>query len=203
MVKWVKRLKWLAPLLAGLGLIFGGLILFGVVCGEKAPDVIQKGLKKAPKEKTTGAPLSWLPGRKKTKADILLEDWPRGTRIVEVGPSEETTYVTIPPTGDILIPPETTNVTVYEKPKSNVGFEFRPFIGAAYGNTGLGAVAGVDVFKIWKVHTGLGITANQDAVAGVGAVGVSIWRNVDLKGYGGATLSGEKVFGGAVTIAIE
>lgn len=209
MRKWLKRLRWLIPLLVGLGLIIGVLVLSCAVCREeKAPEAVKEGWVKADKKKTSTV-LDKLNPLKKTpsRADDLLKEWPRGTKIVEIQPREEITYIAIPPSGDVLTPEGVEGVTVYEKPERDWGLKFRPFIGAGLSTNGPGALVGVDVFKVWKVHVGPGINIaikNKNAnVAGVGALGFNVWRNIDLKGYGGATFDGERVFGGGVTIGIQ
>jgi hypothetical protein len=203
MHKWFKRLRSWISVLVVFGVIIGVLVLSCIVCREeKTPEAIKEGWKKAPTEKTTGPPMTWLPGHKKKKADVILENWPRGTRMVEIQPREETTYIAIPPSGEIQTPKGTEGVTVYEKPKRDWGLKFRPFIGAGVGTGGPGAVAGVDLVKLWRVHVGAGILYDGDA-AGVGAVGLNVWRNIDAKGYVGVNVDGKRVFGGGVTIAIE
>lgn len=198
-----------------LAVIIGGLVLFAVVCREETPS--------APAVKGD-APPGWVPTEEEketpwykklspiyqpSKADEVLKPWPRGSRVVHVETEKgEHVEVGILPDGEVFIPDNQPHkVTVYHKPERDVALEFRPFIGPSLGTNGPGAIGGIDVVKLWRVHVGLGVAVGikdkKANVAGVGAVGWNVWRNVDVKGYGGATLKGERVFGGAVTIGIE
>lgn len=146
------------------------------------------------------------PTYRPSKADKALKGWPRGSRVVHVETEKgKRVEIGILPDGEVFVPEgQPHKVTVYHRPEAKVALEFRPFIGAGLGTNGVAAVGGVDVLRAWRVHMGPGVAVNiKGKVAGVGAVGLNVWRNIDLKGYGGATLDGERVFGGGVTIGIQ
>lgn len=204
MVKWLKTLKWSIRLLLGLGLIIGILVVSCVVCREETT-VVKEGWVKAPMEETSTIFDKLNPFTKTPKkADVILKEWPRGTKVIEIEPQEETIQIAIPPSGEVLTPEGVGGVTVYKKPERDWGLEVRPFVGVGYAK-GLAGVGGVDLFKVKivkPIHVGPAIAYNGE-VSGGGSVGVSVWRNFDVRGYVGANLSGQPVYGGVVAIGIE
>ena len=202
----IKRLKLIPIGIAAVALLGVAVLIFLSCrgCGDE-PRITKDGWKAVDKEQTSTLfdklnPLKKTP----TKADKLLEGWPAGTRIVEVTPQTETVYIAIPPTGEIQVPKHVTGVTVYESPTRNWGFEIRPFLGAGVSGPDLApaAVAGVDVFKVWRLHTGPGVCVDSGAFSGVWTASVGVWRNVDVRGGGGYGTNGGMGFAG-VTIGIE
>lgn len=194
-------------------IIFVGIVVIGVAgwfllsrgCGDQPAQPVKEGWVAPPTEKPSTLfdrlnPLKKTP----TPADKILKGWPAGTRVVEVGPSPKPTLIAVPPSGEILTPKGTVNVTVYEKPKRNWGLEFRPFVGV--GATGpdinVAAVAGVDVFKVSRLHTGPGVCVDSKAVSGVMTASYGLWRNVDVRVGGGYGTAGGMGFAG-VSIGIE
>ncbi len=70
--------------------------------------------------------------------------------------------------------------------------------------TGPALLAGLDVVRAWRLHLGPGValTLPDKDVAAVGAVGYSLWRNVDLRLAGGyGTAGGTAAVG--VSLGIE
>ena len=129
-LKWLKRLRYVALVVVGLAIIIGVLVFLKCSCDGDV-QIAKDGWKVVDKKQTSTLfdrlnPLKKTP----TKADKLLKGWAPGTRIVEVTPQEETVYIAIPPTGEIQVPEHVEGVTVYEKPTRDWGLEFRPFLGA-------------------------------------------------------------------------
>lgn len=203
MLKWIRRLKVIIPIVIVLALIVGAFIVLGIVCRDEEV-FIKEGWQKVTTKKTSGPPATWMPWYKPTRADKILKDWPAGTKIIEIEPHEETIHIAIPPSGDVLIPEGEQGITVFEKPKRTWGPEARPWFGGGYVD-GIAAAGGLDIFKvkiIKDIHVGPALAYNGE-LSGGGSVGVNLWRNIDLRGYVGAQFSGGIVYGGAVAIGIQ
>jgi len=203
LIKWLKRLKYVFWVVLGLAIIIGVLIFLRCECDDTP--IIKEGWEPVKTEKTSGPPATWMPWFKPTKADKVLKDWPSGTRIIEVEPQSETVYIAIPESGPIQIPRGVKGITVYEKPVSKAGLEFRPWLGGGatvYPEIKPAAAVGVDILNIWRVHTGPGVCVDSGAFSGLWTASVGMWRNIDARAGGGFGTGGATGFVG-VSIGIE
>ena len=213
----MKRLKLIPIGIAAVALLGVAVLIFLSCrgCGDRPRSSESTAT-------ATGAPPGWdgvkteetsstveklNPFHRPTKTDELLKDWPAGTKIFEVGPSDETTYVALTPNGNVHAKQKKSGkppaVTVHENPPANIALELRPFLGGGAGLGGLTAGAGVDALRLWRVHLGAGVTYDQsENVAGVLTTSYNVWRNIDIRvasgyGTGGATAAA------LLTLAIE
>lgn len=145
------------------------------------------------------------PGRKRTRAEELTAGLPGGTEVYEVkGPEgEEIGLIYRTPEGEIYKKGDV-EVAAYRAPEPLVAVEFRPYVGIGGGTGGATAFGGVDLVRAWRVHLGPGAAVDYPAknVAAVGAAGVKLWRNVDLRLAGGYGTKGVTAAAG-VSLAIE
>ncbi len=157
-------------------------------------------------EPTAGALQRLNPFRRPAKADVVMRDWPAGSRVVKVETEGgEQVELGILPGGEVAVPEgQPHEVTVYYKPEPAVALELRPFVGAGLSIDGPAVVAGVDVVRAWRLHAGPGVAVAfpDREVAAVGAVGYNVWRNVDIRLAAGYGTAGGTVAAG-VTLAIE
>lgn len=147
---------------------------------------------------------SFDPFHRTTRAEELLADKPTGTEVYEFDTPEGTERIWRTPEGDLYIEKdsEITEITAYRKPLPPLGFEFRPVVGGYAGN-GVGPVAGIDLIRVYTVHTGprVAYDASGDEWSGGIGAGYNIVKNIDVGFYTGY---GESIeFGGTVTIAIQ
>lgn len=204
----MRNLKWvvLSALLVAaviVAVLLGRRLFIGGEGPARAPvgpraEVPPPGWAVVPEERTSSAAEKLNPLHRPTKADVIMRDWPAGSRVVKVETEGgEEVEVGILPGGEVAVPEgQPHEVVVYYKPEPAVAFEIRPFVGAALGTTGPAVVAGVDVVRAWRLHVGAGATVafpDRD-VAGVGTLSYNVWRNIDVRlagGYGtaGATAS--------------
>ena len=164
------------------------------------------GWRTVEEERTSGALQKLSPFHRPTKADVVMREWPAGSRVVRVETEGgEEVELGILPGGEVAVPEgQPHKVTVYHKPEAAVGLELRPFVGAGLSTDGPAVMAGVDVIRAWRLHLGPGValTLPDKDVAAVGAVGYSLWRNVDLRLAGGyGTAGGTGAVG--VSLGIE
>jgi hypothetical protein len=130
-----------------------------------------------------------------------------GTKVVVVRPPKgRLAEVAILPNGEIVAPPGT-EIEIYEKRPPIVNLEFRPFLGAGAtvkpaGGISPAGVFGVDVVRVWRLHTGPAACVDSEAVAGVWTASISCWRNVDACAGGGYGTAGPVGFAG-VSIGIQ
>ena len=202
-----KTIKFLwkpLAILAGVVilLVAGGMLIRGCGCGDQ------------PQPSATQAPPGWQPVPiqktpifpfKKNTASEKTEGFPAGSKVVVVETQNgEQVEVGILPGGEVVVPEGTTAV-VYEKRPPIINAEFRPWLGGGatvYPEVRPAAAVGVDVLRVWRVHTGPGVCVDSGAFSGVWTGSVGLWRNVDARAGGGYGTSGATGFAG-VTIGIE
>lgn len=179
----------------------GGVVAAGTEVEQPPP-----GWRVVDEERTSGALQRLNPFHRPAEADVIMRDWPAGSRVVHVETEGgERVELGILPGGEVAVPEGQPHaVTVYHKPDPAVALELRPFGGAGLGTDGPAVIAGVDVVRAWRLHAGPGLAVSlpDKEVAAVGAVGCSVWRNVDVRLAGGyGTAGGVAAVG--VTFAIE
>ncbi|HUV85686.1 MAG TPA: hypothetical protein VMX79_01075 [bacterium] len=157
-------------------------------------------------ERTSGALQKLNPLHRPTQADVIMRDWPAGSRVVHVETEGgEHVELGILPGGEVAVPEgQPHDVTVYYKPEPAVALELRPFVGAGLGTSGPAVMGGVDVIRAWRFHLGPGVAVAfpDKEIAAVGTLGYSVWRNVDVRLAGGyGTAGGVAAVG--VSLAIE
>ncbi len=139
-----------------------------------------------------------------TRAEELLADKPAGTEVYEFETPEGTERIWRTPEGDLYIEKdsEITEITAYRKPLPPLGFELRPVVGGYVGN-GVGGIAGVDLIRVYAVHSGPRVAYDATGHAWSGGIGAgyNVWRNIDAGLYAGYGEGME--FGGTLTIAIQ
>jgi hypothetical protein len=211
----VKILKRLAvPLLIAAAVIVAALVvrwLFARGEGDGAAPARPAerpppGWRVVDEERTAGALQRLNPFRRPAEADVVMRDWPAGSRVVRVETEGgEEVELGILPGGDVAVPEgQPHEVTVYYKPETALALELRPFVGAGLSIDGPAVMAGVDVVRAWRLHAGPGVAVAfpDREVAAIGAVGYNVWRNVDVTLAGGYGTAGGAVAAG-VTLAIE
>ena len=211
----MKMLKRLAvPLLLAAGVIIAALAIrwfFTRGDGPAAPPgrpaaAPPPGWRTVEEERTSSALQRLSPFHRPTKADVVMKEWPAGSRVVRVETEGgEEVELGILPGGEVAVPEgQPHKVTVYHKPEAAVALELRPFVGAGLSTDGPAIMAGVDVFRAWRLHLGAGValTLPDKDVAALGAAGVNLWRNVDLRLAGGyGTAGGTAAVG--VSVGVE
>jgi hypothetical protein len=208
----LKRLA--VPLLLAAGVIIAALAIrwfFTRGDGPAAPPgrpaaAPPPGWHTVEEERTSGALQKLSPFHRPTKADVVMREWPAGSRVVRVETEGgEEVELGILPGGEVAVPESQPHkVTVYHKPEATVALELRPFVGAGLSTDGPTLMAGVDVLRAWRLHAGAGVavTFPDREVAALGAAGVKLWRNVDLRLAGGyGTAGGVAAIG--LSLAIE
>ncbi len=211
----MKMLKRLAvPLLIIVVVVMGAVAIRWLFTrGEgparapaRAADQPPPGWRVADDVRTSSALQRLNPLHRPTEADVIMRDWPAGSRVVRIETEGgEEIELGILPGGEVAVPEGRPHaVTVYHKPERAVALELRPFVGAGLSIDGPAVVAGVDVVRAWRLHLGPGVAVAfpDREVAAVGSLGVNLWRNVDVRLAGGyGTAGGTAAVG--VTLAIE
>jgi len=212
----MKNLKRVAlPALLVVALIVAALLGLRLLIGGEGParapagpraEVPPPGWAVAPEERTSSAVEKLNPLHRPTEADVIMRDWPAGSRVVKVETEGgEEVELGILPGGEVAVPEgQPHKVTAYYKPEPAIALEMRPFVGAGLSIDGPAVMAGVDVVRAWRLHLGAGVAASfpDGDVAAVGAVGCSVWRNVDVRLAGGyGTAGGVAAVG--VTVGVE
>lgn len=211
----MKMLKRLAiPLLIAVAVIIVALAIrwfFTRGDGPAAPPgrpaaAPPPGWRTVEEERTSGALQKLSPFHRPTKADVAMREWPAGSRVIRVETEGgEEVEVGILPGGEVAVPEgQPHKVTIYHKPEPAVALELRPFVGAGLSTDGPALMAGVDVLRAWRLHLGPGVAVafTDRDVAALGAAGVNLWRNVDLRLAGGYGTAG-RVAAVGLSLAIE
>ena len=212
-MKCVKRVVLAALIVAAFiaAALLGRRIFIGregparVPVGPRA-GVPPPGWAVAAEERTSSAVEQINPLHRPTEADVIMRDWPAGSRVVKVETEGgEEVELGILPGGEVAVPEgQPHEVTVYYKPEPAVALELRPFVGVGLSIDGPAAVAGVDVVRAWRLHAGAGaaVAFPERDIAAVGTLSYNVWRNVDVRLAGGYGTAGG--FGAAgVTLAVE
>jgi hypothetical protein len=209
-LKWVVLSALLAAAVIG-GALLGRRLFIGGEGPARAPagpraEVPPPGWAVVPEERTSSGLEKISPLHRASEADLVMRDWPAGSRVVRVETEGgEEVELGILPGGEVAVPEgQPHEVTVYYKPEPAVAFELRPFVGAGLGTSGPAVVAGVDVVRAWRLHAGGGVTVafpDRD-IAAVGTLSYNVWRNVDLCLVGGyGTAGGTAAVG--VSVGVE
>ena len=195
----------IAAVLLGRRFITGGEGAARAPAGPRV-DVPPPGWAVVPEERTSSAVEKINPLHRPTEADLVMRDWPAGSRVVHVETEEgEHVEIGVLPGGEIATPEgQPHEVTVYCKPEPAVALELRPFFGAGVGTSGPTATAGVDVVRAWRLHAGAGaaVAFPDRDIAAVGTLSYNVWRNVGVRLAGGyGTAGGTAAVG--VSVAVE